>query len=479
MSGTLFIDKTTLSFQRITNLNIEGFVKPYRLPKISFEMQGSVDFSYETSALDFPIELNENWTVPESVITLDASVKVFGQTISLDELKIFVEEHESETVGWEDISLGGIDYHAIKTDNKIGAEHEIWYCPGVGNIVKIESESLPLSWGGHGYYDISMELVSTTYPDPPNEPEMPTGDSTVEAGEMGEYTSRATDPGNNNIRYIFNWGDGSESSTSDFVSSGDEITMSHQWNTEGSFDVRVQAQNVYGAVSDWSESITVTVLNDPPKKPEKPDGPNSGKAMESYTYSTSSSDPEEHKIRYGWDWDGDKTVDQWTNYYFSGSTATASHVWNDQGTYDIRVIAQDEHGGESDWSDPLSVSMPKSKNDDSLLSYIRSFFKAEGSLVSSLDFITKLKSWLSITPLSIFESSSISTHEEVDTINVDDDCIPIEHFNNEVSLLGTEDSWVSIISPDGGENYEDEVQIIWSLYYLLCKTRRITNFTFK
>ncbi|MCK5030986.1 MAG: Zn-dependent exopeptidase M28, partial [Thermoplasmatales archaeon] len=32
--------------------------------------------------------------------------------------------------------------------------------------------------------------------------------------------------------------------------------------------------------------------------------------------------------------------------------------WDEKGTYDIRVKAKDTKGNESDWSDPLVVSMP-------------------------------------------------------------------------------------------------------------------------
>ena len=52
-------------------------------------------------------------------------------------------------------------------------------------------------------------------------------------------------------------------------------------------------------------------------------------------------------------------VDEWTSLYNSGETVETSHSWSEEGTYEIRVKAQDEYGAESDWSDPLPVSMPK------------------------------------------------------------------------------------------------------------------------
>ena len=56
-----------------------------------------------------------------------------------------------------------------------------------------------------------------------------------------------------------------------------------------------------------------------------------------------------------------KIVDEWTGLFDSGEPVASSYSWDIEGTYEIRVKAKDIHGAESPWSDPLSVSMPKSK----------------------------------------------------------------------------------------------------------------------
>jgi len=101
-------------------------------------------------------------------------------------------------------------------------------------------------------------------------------------------------------------------------------------------------------------------MNKPPNTPNKPSGPTSGKVGKEYTYTTSAVDPDGNKISYGWDWDGDMTVDEWTPLYISGEIIEISHSWSQRGTYNVRVKAKDEFGLESEWSDPLVVSMPKS-----------------------------------------------------------------------------------------------------------------------
>jgi len=107
-------------------------------------------------------------------------------------------------------------------------------------------------------------------------------------------------------------------------------------------------------------SLAIRGDSQAPNKPSRPDGPTSGKINEEQTYTTSSTEPDGDKISYMFDW-GDTTNSGWIGPYSSGQTASASHTWTDQGSYEIRVKAQDEHGAQSDWSEPLSVSMPRNK----------------------------------------------------------------------------------------------------------------------
>jgi len=100
---------------------------------------------------------------------------------------------------------------------------------------------------------------------------------------------------------------------------------------------------------------------DSPAKPSKPNGPSSGKKRTSYTYETVSNDPNGDDISYGWDWDGDDVVDEWTELYSSGQTASISHTWTSNYEGNIKVKAKDSDDHESPWSDPLSVSIPKNK----------------------------------------------------------------------------------------------------------------------
>ena len=96
-----------------------------------------------------------------------------------------------------------------------------------------------------------------------------------------------------------------------------------------------------------------------PNKPAKPSGTTSGKTGEEYTYSTSTTDPDGDQVWYKWDW-GDE-ISGWDEPYDSGDTVTVSHIWDEKGSYVIKVKAKDVHGKESPWSDPLPITLPKNK----------------------------------------------------------------------------------------------------------------------
>jgi hypothetical protein len=97
-----------------------------------------------------------------------------------------------------------------------------------------------------------------------------------------------------------------------------------------------------------------------PNKPNKPSGPTNIESGKTYTYSTSTVDLQDDLIFYKWDWD-DSTTSNWLGPYTSSETCEATNSWDNRGIYQVKVKAKDEYGHESIWSDPLSVSMPKSK----------------------------------------------------------------------------------------------------------------------
>lgn len=113
-------------------------------------------------------------------------------------------------------------------------------------------------------------------------------------------------------------------------------------------------------VSCYIEDIFYIIPNkNPPSIPEII-GPITGKVDVSYSFNFTSIDPDRDKIQYLIDWN-DTPIYNWSEQYNSSETVSFSHTWTTEGNYSIRVKAKDELGRESDWSDPLVVSMPKNK----------------------------------------------------------------------------------------------------------------------
>ena len=100
--------------------------------------------------------------------------------------------------------------------------------------------------------------------------------------------------------------------------------------------------------------------SNPPTKPSKPSGRRRIKIDKLYKYSSSTTDPDDDQIYILFDWD-DGNSSGWLGPYNSGEKVSVYHMWKEQGTYEIRVKAKDVNGTQSEWSDPLLVTMPRNR----------------------------------------------------------------------------------------------------------------------
>jgi len=91
-------------------------------------------------------------------------------------------------------------------------------------------------------------------------------------------------------------------------------------------------------------------ISDPPETPASPDGPDHGVPDDVCEFFASTIDPDGDQLFYMFDW-GDGEFSNWEGPYPSGETGTASHSWDELGEYDIKVMARDEWGRKSEWSD--------------------------------------------------------------------------------------------------------------------------------
>ncbi len=113
----------------------------------------------------------------------------------------------------------------------------------------------------------------------------------------------------------------------------------------------------FGLYDGWLIKIKA-FENNPPDKPDKPSGQKKVTGGVVYTYNSKASDIDGDQIYYLWDWD-DGSFSEWLGPYNSGEVCEAENHWEEGGKYNVKVMAKDEHGAESVWSDGLIFSIPR------------------------------------------------------------------------------------------------------------------------
>jgi hypothetical protein len=220
-------------------------------------------------------------------------------------------------------------------------------------------------------------IIKTEANQPPNNPDQPSGPIHIYPGIMYSYSSITIDPEGDHLFYLFEWGDGTNSSWLGLYESGEIVQASNIWTEKGEYQIKVKAKDIYEEQSGFSQTLTIIVgdgFNNPPNKPSKPSGKTNGKAGEEYTYSASTTDPDGDQIFYKWDL-GDETNNGWIGPFNSGEICEISHTWNEKGNYQIKVIAKDINNDESEWSDQLNISISKQKTLDNIIDIILWIFQ--------------------------------------------------------------------------------------------------------
>ena len=223
------------------------------------------------------------------------------------------------------------------------------------------------SWSSSVSVTITGPIASGSN-NPPATPSIPDGQLICAAGMSYSYSTKATDPDGDQVKYTFDWGDGTTSTTS-LVSSGTTASASHIWTlapgTRTTVNIRAMTIDEHGLTSAWSNPqpiiIAAKTVNHPPTIPSIPSGPTSGTSGTSYAFSTSSTDPDGDTIKYIFDW-GDGSTE--TGYFPSGQVVTAYHSWNVPAgktyQYSVRALSadyRDEMCPYPYWSDPLIVTI--------------------------------------------------------------------------------------------------------------------------
>ncbi|MEO0092176.1 MAG: PQQ-binding-like beta-propeller repeat protein [candidate division WOR-3 bacterium] len=193
-------------------------------------------------------------------------------------------------------------------------------------------------------------------------PEKPTltGPTSTYDGKTEIYIAKAKDPDKNEVRFIFNWGEGFVD-TSDYVASEEDYQTGYAFQSPGVKTIKVIAQDIKGAISPESDPLSVNVeVNYKPRVDSvitltPPDS--FGVALPIIFSTTAYDTTDSVKVRFIYR-QKNATKDSlrpWSNYQPSGSTFTDYIRFNIPDTYIVRAIAMDTKGKESDTSKAVKL----------------------------------------------------------------------------------------------------------------------------
>jgi hypothetical protein len=86
------------------------------------------------------------------------------------------------------------------------------------------------------------------------------GSAEGDIGRQMDFTFVTTDPGNSNLYYWVEWGDGNHQEWFGPSASGIPIIISHSWSEKGNYSITAKAKNALGVESDWSEPFDLTIV---------------------------------------------------------------------------------------------------------------------------------------------------------------------------------------------------------------------------
>ena len=135
--------------------------------------------------------------------------------------------------------------------------------PGKGGWISIDGviwqqlgiDITPLNYNWNIWAKVEM---SSEPPEIPQRPNGPT-DGVVSVNYM--FSTNTTDPEGNQVSYIWSWGDGTSSEWLGPFDSGATVYAGHVWGEVGTYNVKVKAKDIHGKESDWSDSLTIHIVD--------------------------------------------------------------------------------------------------------------------------------------------------------------------------------------------------------------------------
>lgn len=155
----------------------------------------------------------------------------------------------SDTVVWDGVAEG---YSGISSDNIQvilavfdDEAHDGYSDPPSGN---------PFS----AYYSDECVAATPQSNSAPEKPSPPIGPTSGDVNIEYTYSGSTTDPNGDDIYYLFDWGDGTDSGWLGPYASGTTVDANHTWIYGGTYDVKLKAKDAT-VDGPWSDPLTVEI----------------------------------------------------------------------------------------------------------------------------------------------------------------------------------------------------------------------------
>lgn len=129
----------------------------------------------------------------------------------------------------------------------------------------------------------------------------------------------------------------------------------HSYSAVGEYPVTLTVTDNLGEIATDDTWVIIDFPNTPPESPII-DGPTTGQTNVPYGFHFTSSDQNNDSLLYYIDW-GDNLTSGWLGPYPSSIPVYQNHTWSGRGNYLIKAKVKDQHGAESNWSDPFGISI--------------------------------------------------------------------------------------------------------------------------
>ena len=167
--------------------------------------------------------------------------------------------YEGESVSFTGSATGGIPPYQWDWDFDDGTSHSTQQNPTHQFNNKGQYTVTLTVTDDNDKNDTDTVVITVNENLPPNKPNKPTGKINGEKEVEYTYSTSATDPYGDQLRYQWDWGDGKISEWSGLYNSGATATEAHTWEEKGSYEIKVRAKDPDGLISDWSDPLAISM----------------------------------------------------------------------------------------------------------------------------------------------------------------------------------------------------------------------------